>query len=107
MAHRPLQWGVEVLISEAELHQPSSLAPQDFFQELAASSHRVVGLALPPGEFVRPGTSSVELRGDGREVYLALRHGGFSCRDTLCSRGKLRLPRYQRAFTLIGNVLSC
>src|SRR6266508_2746047 len=37
MAHCPLQWGVEVPISEAELHQPSPLAQQDFFQHLATS----------------------------------------------------------------------
>src|SRR5438128_12487707 len=71
MAHRPLQQGVKVLVSEAELHQPSPLAPQDFFQHLAAGAHRTAGLALPPDELIHPGASSVELRGDRREVPLS------------------------------------
>ena len=99
MAHRLLQWGVEVLIGEAELHQPSPLAPQDLFQHLAV-------LALPPGKFFRPGTASVELRGDGCEVHLALRHGSFARREALRSLKKLSSLRRQQAFTLIGGVLS-
>src|SRR5438105_13545803 len=100
MAHHPLQWGVEVFVGEAELHQPSLLAPQNLLQHLAV-------LTLPPGEFSRPGTGSVELCGGSCEVHLALRHGSFACREALSSRKELSSLRHQQAFTFVGSVLTC
>src|SRR6266508_6419997 len=60
--------GVEVFVGEAELHQPSLLAPRNLLQHL-------VVLTLPSGEFSRPDMGSVDLCGGSREAHLVLRHG--------------------------------
>src|SRR6266540_2310991 len=82
VAHRPLQWGFEVLTGEAKLHQPSLLTPQNLLQHLAV-------LTLPQDEFSRLGTGSVELCSGCREVYLALRHDSLVRREELHSLKKL------------------